>query len=114
MPRTARKQAFLPYLAGSENIQSVHLAEALHLRSSEVDDGMNSNAKIYLINKQAPPCTIIVKRYFFVLHDQSSQSQRPSTRICEVKQIEGRVVCYFLSSKLPKNLVDEKSNQGRV
>ncbi len=27
-------------LAGSENIQSVHLAEALHLRSSQIDDGM--------------------------------------------------------------------------
>jgi magnesium chelatase family protein len=27
-------------LAGSDAIQSVHLAEALHLRSSKVDDGV--------------------------------------------------------------------------
>ena len=27
-------------LAGSDAIQSVHLAEALHLRSAEVDDGV--------------------------------------------------------------------------
>ena len=62
---------------GSEDIQSVQLVEVLHLRSSEVDEGMDISAEIYLINKQAP-------RILLLWSDTSSSFTINSTEINEL------------------------------
>ena len=38
-------------LAGSDGIQSVHLAEALHLRQAEIDDGIGDSKSIFCMSR---------------------------------------------------------------